>query len=79
MIIMPRCKGMQQTDDSAVCKVKLTELERERERLLKEEKSAEEAEACEWEAAAAQEHEVAVECKHVCQQQCTWAEAKLEA
>jgi hypothetical protein len=70
---------MQQTDDSAVCKMKLAELERERERLLEEEKCVEEAEACEQEAAAAQEREAATEHKCVHQQRRTRAEAQLEA
>jgi hypothetical protein len=52
-IIMSGCKPTQQTGDSAACKVKLAELEREQERLLEEEKRVEEVEACEREAAAA--------------------------
>jgi septal ring factor EnvC (AmiA/AmiB activator) len=61
MIIMSRCKPMQQTGDSAARKVKLVELEQEQERLLKEEKRVEEVEAREWEAAASREREAAAE------------------
>jgi hypothetical protein len=60
-------------------KVKLAELERERERLLEEEKHAEEAEACEWEVAAAREWEAAAECECVRQQWRARVEAELEA
>jgi hypothetical protein len=52
-IIMSGRKPMQQTGDSAARKAKLVELEWERERLLEEEKRAEEAEAREREVAAA--------------------------
>jgi hypothetical protein len=80
-IIMSGRKPTQQTGDSAARKVKLAELEQEREReqLLKEEKRAEEAEACEREAAAAQEREAVAERERVRQQQRARAEAELEA
>jgi hypothetical protein len=70
---------MQQTSNSAARKAKLVELEWERERLLEEEKCAEEAEACEWEAAVAREQEAAMEHEHICQQRRARAEAQLEA
>jgi hypothetical protein len=76
---MSRRKPTQQTGDSAACKAKLAELEREREQLLEEEKRAEEAEACEREAAAARECEAVAERKRVCQQRHAQAEAELEA
>jgi hypothetical protein len=78
-IIMSGRKPMQQTGDSAARKAKLAELERERERLLEEEKCAEEVEAREWEAAATREREAAAERERVRQQRCARAEAELEA